>query len=181
MLDSDGKKRDEAPVAHIPDASAPSYKIAYDEAIRALTAQAGVLDNIRTRAGMLITAANVVTAFLAPQAITNGSGFKTGAGVAIALFVACVAFAVSILWSRKSWRFTVDAGKVIQKIESSETPTLGDLHKWMAVNGQKAWSNNQGKIDGMFTAFRVGSVLLVAEVIAWIGILAKVNVGGVQW
>jgi hypothetical protein len=169
-----------APNVHVATDAAPMYKVAYDEAVRGLTTQAGVLDNVRTRAGLLITAANVVTAFLAPQAITNGSGFHAGALVAIGAFILCLVAAISILWSRGSWRFATDANIIIKRIEGDTAPNIGDLHRWIAVNAEKAWASNQKTINGMFTAFKWGCVLLGLEVLAWIAVLAKVNIQGMQ-
>ena len=40
------------------------YKVAYDEAVRALSEQQGVIDSLRTRAGILLSAAAITTSFL---------------------------------------------------------------------------------------------------------------------
>jgi hypothetical protein len=47
--------------------------LAYDESIRAITAHAGVLDNLRARAGTLVAVASLVTSFLGGQALVKPS------------------------------------------------------------------------------------------------------------
>jgi hypothetical protein len=44
-------------------------RIVYDESVRALSYQDEVLSGLRTRAGTLLAAAALVTAFLAPAAL----------------------------------------------------------------------------------------------------------------
>src|SRR5207249_393695 len=86
----------------------PLYAVAYTESVRGVTQQAGVLDGARTRAGVLITAANVVTALLATPAIRDrpgGAGLGPGGWLAIAAFVVSMASALYILWPWTGWRF----------------------------------------------------------------------------
>ena len=49
------------------------------------------------------------------------------------------------------------------------------------MGGQTAWKDNATGINGMFFAFKWGCVLLLLEVVAWIGVLAEVKVFGVEW
>ncbi|HET9677798.1 MAG TPA: hypothetical protein VFP21_09875, partial [Solirubrobacterales bacterium] len=48
------------------------YKVAYDEAVRALSEQQAVIDSFRTRAGHLFSVAAVTTSFLGAQAFQGG-------------------------------------------------------------------------------------------------------------
>lgn len=53
------------------------YKVPYDEAVRALSEQQGVIDSFlidsfRTRAGLLLSAAAITTSFLGAQALNGG-------------------------------------------------------------------------------------------------------------
>jgi len=47
------------------------YELAYDEAVRALSQQQSVLDNFRTRAGILLSGAAIATSFLGGQALRS--------------------------------------------------------------------------------------------------------------
>jgi hypothetical protein len=48
---------------------ADGYRLAYDEAVRALTRQQSALDEFRTRAGILLSGAAIATSFLGGQAL----------------------------------------------------------------------------------------------------------------
>jgi len=48
------------------------YRIAYDEAVRALSQQQSTIDSLRTRAGLLLSAAAITTSFLGAQALNDG-------------------------------------------------------------------------------------------------------------
>ena len=48
------------------------YKVAYDEAVRALAEQQGAIESFRTRAGLLLSAAAITTSFLGAQALDGG-------------------------------------------------------------------------------------------------------------
>jgi len=49
------------------------YRVAYDEAVRALSEQQGVIDSFRTRTGLLLSAAAITTSFLGAQALNGGN------------------------------------------------------------------------------------------------------------
>ena len=51
-----------SPMPKTSDEYKDQYALAYQESVRGLTQQAGVVDNVRTRAGLLVTATSVVTA-----------------------------------------------------------------------------------------------------------------------
>jgi hypothetical protein len=52
---------------------ASPYRIAYEEAVRALSQQHEMIDSLRTRAGLLLPAAAITTSFLGAQALDTGS------------------------------------------------------------------------------------------------------------
>src|SRR4051812_16520665 len=111
----------------IPAGREELYEVAYNESVRGLTQQAGVLDNLRTRAGLLITAANVVTALLAAQAIANRPGIGLGGWAAIGAFVTCMALALYVLLPRGEWNFAFDAQAVVSIIEGKSEPSVARL------------------------------------------------------
>ncbi len=64
------------------------------ESVRALEQQAGVLDELRSRTGVLLAAAAIVTSFLG-AAVLDASDFDTLAGLALIAFVAVIIGAVA--------------------------------------------------------------------------------------
>jgi hypothetical protein len=154
------------------------YSLAYDESVRALTQQAGVLESIRSRAGLLITAANVVTALLATPAIRDRPGIGVGGWAAIIAFLVSMGLSLYILWPRGDWSFAFNANKLMSMIEGSNYDELWKLHRRLARLNQETIDDHRKRLDGMFRAFQLGAVLLVVEVVLWMLVLARVNVCG---
>lgn len=71
----------------------------YDESIRAISEQAGMLDGLRNRASAVAAVANVATAFIGGLALSDGSEVLLGAleWIAIGLFWAALAVSLAIL------------------------------------------------------------------------------------
>ncbi|HEX5857669.1 MAG TPA: hypothetical protein VFY91_06130, partial [Microbacterium sp.] len=63
-------------IARLNAGAAPAYELAYEEARRALDGQERALGAVRTRAGVVLSAAAIVTSFLGGQAL-SASGFDT--------------------------------------------------------------------------------------------------------
>lgn len=162
----------------IPANRAAFYEVAYQEAIRGLSQQASVLDSLHTRAGLLLTAANVVTALFAVEAITDRS-ITPGGGVAIALYLLSMGLAIYVLLPRTVWVFAWDAQKVTGIIEGDEEPNLAELHRMMAWRSERAWRGNAEHLRRLFNAFKYGCVALGGEVVLWVLVLSNVNVCGV--
>jgi hypothetical protein len=163
---------------NVPEERAPLYAIAYQESVRGLTQQAGVLDNARTRAGLLITAANVVTALLATQAIKDRPGLGPGGWLAIGFFLLSMALALYILWPRGSWNFAFDARELVRMIEPPSNYSVAQLHRRLALLNEESQEGNTARLRLMFKAFRWGCISLTAEVVLWVLVLAKWTVNG---
>lgn len=169
------------PLPAVPEDRKDMYALAYQESVRGLTQQAGVLDGVRTRAGLVITAANVVTAFLATPAIRDrpgGAGVGPGGWVAIGLFVAVMVLALHILWPTHDWSFSFDARKIVGMIEGDKSYNLGGLQRRLAKLNEDSRDANETQIRSMFWDFKWACVALAAEVGVWVLVLAKVTVGG---
>jgi hypothetical protein len=105
-----------------PDATPAHYELAYDEARRALDAQESVVNELRTRAGVLIAAAAITTSFFGGRALSDGD-VATAEWIAIACFGVVGASVLAVLWPCTDWTFTVNAQRFIGTyIESEEGP-----------------------------------------------------------
>lgn len=179
MADDSGTRLD--PLPSVPEERKDLYALAYLESVRGLTQQAGVVDNVRTRAGLLITASSLVTALLATPAIRDragGAGLGAGGWAAIVLFAVSMFLAIRILWPKPDWSFSFDARKIVRMIEGDKGYNLGGLQRRLAELNEESQAENAERIDAMFWDFKWSCVFLVAEVAAWVLVLARVNVGG---
>lgn len=145
-----------------------AYKLAYDEAVRALQQQQSRLDNLRTRAGILLSAAAIATSFLGGKALEGRTPTAWG-WAAVGMFLALSAVALSILWPWDEWRFAVGIRELIQDyIESAEPLPTTAIHRDLALHMEDSYFENEVGLKRLIWSFRIASVLLSAEVIAWI-------------
>ena len=146
----------------------PRKALAYEESVRALTQQAGVVDALRTRTGILLTAISISSTFLGAQAIDQ-AGFSTATWFALGFFGGAGALALAVLWPRPNWHFTSDASVLIDGYIESDTPaTLDEMHVDLAKFNQARWEQNGERLGVMFWLFRLSAAALVVEVGCWL-------------
>ena len=146
------------------------YKVAYDEAVRALSEQQAAIESVRTRVGLLLSAATVTTSFLGAQALQGGSS-SLFSWLALLAFVVVAATSLAILWPR-SWEFTANSGRLESCIESAEEIRIEDLYRALSSRMQGSFSaNHQGLIE-LAGLFQAASGLLTIEVVLWVAAIA---------
>jgi hypothetical protein len=154
----------------MPTHLAQHYELAYEEAKRALDAQEAVVDELRSRAAVLIAAAAVTTSFFGTRALTDSGNLDFWAWAATISFALLGMTVLAILWPRHDWVFTVNASTFIENYVEHpdgalEIPTI---HRDLALHMSASYSVNAGQLRWLFVAFRAGAALLVAEVTAWV-------------
>lgn len=154
----------------MPDAAL--YKVAYDEAVRALSEQQAAIESVRTRAGLLLSAAAVTTSFLGAQAL-QGGGSRLFSLLALATFVAVAAISLAILWPRE-WEFTASPRRVMKGfIEPGEATRLQDLHRDLSLHMHGSYLVNHQGLKELALLFQTASGLLTIEVVLWIAAIAS--------
>src|SRR3954462_13075821 len=91
---------------------AKSYELAFEEAGRALDAQERAVNELRSRAGVLIAAAAITTSFFGSRAIT-GDGLSVWVWVADGAFIVVGGCVLTVLWPRSDWSFNASAAEII--------------------------------------------------------------------
>ena len=147
------------------------YKVAYDEAVRALSEQQAAIESVRTRAGLLLSAAAVTTSFLGAQALHGGSaGFCSC--LALLSFVAVAAASLAILWPR-AWELTANPRDVVEScIESAGAIQIGDLYRDLSLRMHGSFAANHHGLERLATLFQAASGFLTIEVVLWIAAIA---------
>jgi hypothetical protein len=149
--------------------------VAYDEALRSINAQAGVLDELRGRTATLLAAASLVTSFLggvvlASPTLENGVVSRPPIGgwgwFAIGAFCAIGVLSLLIVWPY-TWRFEMDPLAIATSAERAGLDDQGLKFNLIRFH-QQNHNRNQWKIDGLFWAFRLACAALVLETLAWI-------------
>jgi hypothetical protein len=91
------------------------YKVAYDEAVRALSEQQAVVESFRARAGLLFTAAAVTTSFLGAQAFQAGDSVLVSS-LALICFLAVALTSLAVLWPRQ-WEGALQVASGLLAVE----------------------------------------------------------------
>lgn len=143
------------------------YKVAYDEATRALSEQRAELASIRTHAGMLLSAAAITTSFLGAQAVADGSLGVAG-WAALAGFAAVAAISLAILRPHR-WRYSVSAAELIDGYIEGETAVpIEVLRRTLALHMHSSYMENWRGIGLLSRLFEIASGMLMIEVLLWI-------------
>jgi hypothetical protein len=142
------------------------YKVAYDEAVRALSDQRLEVDGVHSRAGLLLSVATVVSSFLGARTLESGS-LGPISGLALASFIATALVSLATLRSFRG-EFTADASNLIAiYTETPEQAGIEHLHRNLALHMHGSYTRNLERLDRLEMFFQVASGFLVAEVILW--------------
>jgi hypothetical protein len=143
----------------------------FEESRRALDQQEKVLDNLRARAGLLLTAAAIASSFLGATALADGK-FCVWSWLAIGSLLALGWFAIKgVLWPRQdAWTFTHSVADLLKHyVDAAEREwDIDGMHAAMAERNEKLWDENEKQLEPMFTAFRYAAVALLFEVVFWL-------------
>lgn len=143
------------------------YKVAYDEAVRALSEQQAVIDSLLNRAGLLLSAAAITTSFLGGQALQGGEPGPFS-WLALAGFVGVAAASLAVLWPRK-WEIATNPRDVIATyVESREPAPIEELHQDLSIHMHGSYLANQKDLEKLVVFFQAASLLLAVEVMLWI-------------
>ena len=142
-------------------------KLAYDESIRALSLQSVVLDDLRGRTGILLTAASLTATFIGSRALDDG--FTTWTRLALGFFLATGGFCLGVLWPRGQWGFAFNAKTILDGyIKQSNGATIEEMYVAFAEINQSNWEANADRLKWLFWSFRLAVLALVLQVPCWL-------------
>jgi hypothetical protein len=145
-----------------------SYQLAFEEGGRALDAQERAVNELRSRAGVLIAAAAITTSFFGSRAVSGGELTMAG-WLAVAAFALVGASVLAVLWPWRDWEFSASPRDLIATyIETTEPATLVEIHRDMALHRSTSYVSNARLLGRLYWAFRGGLVLVAIEVTAWV-------------
>jgi hypothetical protein len=153
----------------------PRAALVYEAAVRALDQQASVVESVRTRAGVLLSAGSVATSFLAGVALTNGRGLSPWGWVAVVSFLGVAGPSVWVLWPRHGWKFSPSATRLVADYLDPEGVTLTRAQRNLAIHMGNSEASNADALQDMFRWFEVATIALGVEVLLWI---ADLTFGG---
>ncbi|SRR6266545_3433719 len=145
----------------------PRLTLVYTEALRSITQQQGVLDQLRANAGTLLGAVSLATGFLGGLDGMNGLG--PWGKVAIILFIVAVLGVMTILWPRTKWQFRMDAHTLISGYLDQDPPaTIDDMHRSLAWYLERDYRANRDRLRLMFYIFEAATAVTAVEIVSWL-------------
>lgn len=127
-----------------------------------------MLDELRSRTGLLLAGASVVTSFLGAAAL-DGGDVDTLAVLAILVFLAVVGLSLWVLVPRtRAWRFALSATVLLE--DWAGDPPGGDaaaMQRFLATTIEKNWDHNDGKLQELYICFQITAGLLGLDVVLW--------------
>lgn len=125
---------------------------------------------LRSHAGSLIAAAAITTSFFGSQALGR-HGIGAAGWVAIGLFASLGLAVLLVLWPRRDWEFSLGPGEFITTYlepPEGEPLELYLIERDLAMHMGRSTKSNRYQLNVLITIFRFGTLLLAAEVLAWV-------------
>jgi hypothetical protein len=126
------------------------YRLVYEEALSAVKDQQTAVDELRSRTGILLTAASISTSFFGGLGL-RGRDIGQFGWLAIAAF-AGVAICVCLVLFSTRWTFHADVDELlIDYVEADPPADLAEMHRSLSFYRQRLFDQN---------AVRLGRLLL---------------------
>jgi alcohol dehydrogenase class IV len=151
------------------------YELAYEASIRAIEAQATLVESLRSRAGTILAATALVTSFFGGQAFARAGqspvhvvSYATGA---IGLFIGASSLTLAMLLPF-SMRFSVSAATIL-KFADDEAFTPAEALREVALQYEAMHEANSRQLRLLVVCFRLAIVCLIGEIGLWLTVLAR--------
>lgn len=148
----------------------PDFRLAYDEAVRALKAQADEHGSLRTRAGTILATSLVVTSFFGGQAVARNAPASSLGWIAVVAFLLAGVSSLGVLFPT-DLRFASNVGEVVSLIENASSAK--DPYRELSLSLASRFDSNRRRIGAMRWAFRASAIAVLAETVFWIAYLAE--------
>jgi hypothetical protein len=145
----------------------PRRKLVYDEAVRGWSLQSSVLDELRSRTGVLLAAASVAAALLGSADLEKHQEFTVIGLFALGAFILVVLGCLWVLWPKGDWTFSHDARSTLDAYLGDDSG-LNDMYENLAIKTEEYRDENDRKLSTQFCAFRVASFALGASIVLWL-------------
>ena len=138
--------------------------------MRALDKQESVLDELRSRTGVLLAASALAASFLGRDAFRDPEPVLAAA--ALVAFVTAIGASVYILIPRRDgFRFSI-SGPGLYSGLYDHRKDLAEVHRRLAYWLQAFWNENDERLQPLFRAYRLAASALVAQILALVAMVS---------
>jgi hypothetical protein len=150
-----------------PGDSDPRLAFVYQEAVRGLQHQEGVVEALNTRAGNLIFATAFATSLLGTRGLADGLG--PWDWIAVTLLFLVGALIVFMLWPYYNFTFRFDPEELLAKfVDGGSGASMSAMHRTLAMRIKVDMVSNWRIIQRIRVALQVALILLLLEILAWL-------------
>ncbi|MET3595391.1 MULTISPECIES: hypothetical protein [Mesorhizobium] len=151
----------------------PRLAFIYQEAVRGLTHQQTVVENMNTRAGSLIFATAFANSLLGGAALSNGLGLWDW--TAVALLFGIGGLIVFMLWPYHQYAFRFDPEELLnQYVDGDRLATMSAMHRALALRIKADMAGNWRIIQRLRMALQIALLFLLLDILAWLLAIAGV-------
>jgi hypothetical protein len=136
-------------------------RIAHEAASRALDKQERVLEELRSRTGMLAAVSSLAVSFLGRSALEEAHDVVVV--VALAAFAVSIAASIYVLLPKSTLYFALSGPAVFEELYEFRED-VGEIHRRLAYDMHRFWEENDAVLQRLFLAFRIAAAGLVVEV-----------------
>jgi hypothetical protein len=147
-----------------------SFRLAYDEAIRALRAQGDAHGGLRQRAATVLATSMVVTSFFGGQAVARDAAPTSTGWLAVAAFLVAGVLSVYVLFPA-DLTFAPEIAGVVALIE--RVPQEREAYRELALQLSSQHKTNSRRLTSMQWVFRGAAIALLVEAFFWILFLSQ--------
>lgn len=146
----------------------PRLRLVYEESLRAVQDQQEGLNNLRSRAGQLLTAASVIETFLVGLVLGADGRPPVATWISAVSFVLLALVCVWIVLPSHGWTFSNSATILLDGYVDADPPaTLDEMHRSLAVYMERHWDRNQDELlTKRLVGLQVAAGLLVVCILA---------------
>ncbi len=140
--------------------------LSYDAAMRALDLQERAVEQLRTRAGMLLTASWLAASFLGAETIQRGRELGPLVALALTALMFSVVLCVYVLLPKRGLAFglrAVDIYSRLVEIGGNNDEVRRRLVYWL----DRFWERNQRQLDGLDRCYVGAALALIVQLALW--------------
>jgi hypothetical protein len=155
-----------------PEKTEPVYeRLAYEAALRALDKQERLIDELRSRTGLLLAAASLAASFLGREAFAGDP--KRGLAVlALVSFRLAVGASMYVLLPKTGKFVFAMVGAGLYEGLYEVRDDLDEVYRRLAYDLDRFWDDNDLELQKLFGAFRLAALGLSAEIVILIAMVS---------
>jgi hypothetical protein len=134
-----------------------------------LDKQERVLEELRSRTGVLLAASSLAASFLGQEAFGN-AGWGILPVVAVASFLVSMAASVYVLLPKKGLVFSLVGSAVFERLFAVEGG-MPEVHRRLAYDLDRFWEENDKKMRRLLRSFQLAASALVVEILALVALI----------